>query len=70
MKVGDLVKWESVPHQFSEVNIEYGVIVQMSRTGHKTKSAQVLFMDGTKGWFDTGRLEIINESGRSGKSEK
>ena len=64
MKVGDLVKWESVPHQFSEVEIEYGVVVKMSRTGHETHSAEVLFMDGTTNWFDTQRLEVINEGGR------
>ena len=64
MKVGDFVKWETVPHQFAEVEIEYGIIIQLSRTGHKTHSAQVLFMDGTMNWFDTGRLEVINEGGR------
>lgn len=63
MKVGDLVKRESVPFEFSEVVIEYGVVLQMSRTGHETYSAQVLFLDGTSHWFDTGILEVISESG-------
>tara|TARA_B100000131_G_scaffold310921_1_gene343121 strand:+ start:1104 stop:1295 length:192 start_codon:yes stop_codon:yes gene_type:complete len=63
MKVGDLVRWESVPHQFAEIEIEYGIVIQMSRTGHETHSAQVLFMDGTANWFDTERLEIVNERG-------
>jgi len=61
MKVGDLVKRESVPYEFSEVVVEYGVVLQMSRTGHETHSAQVLFLDGTAHWFDTGILEVISE---------
>ena len=64
MKVGDLVKWESVPYEFAEVRVEYGIIIQLSRTGHQTKSAKILFTDGDTGWFDTQRLEVVNETGR------
>jgi len=61
VKVGDLVRWERVEHQFAEVDVEYGIIVQLSRTGHDTHSAQVLFMDGATDWISTGRLQIVNE---------
>ena len=64
MKVGDLVKRESVPFEFSELVIEYGVVLKMSRTGHETHSAQVLFLDGTTDWFDTGILEVVSEGRR------
>ena len=40
----------------------YGVILQMSKTGHKTESAQVLFTDGEVAWFDTQRLEVVSAS--------
>ena len=64
MKVGYLVKRESVPFEFSEVVTEYGIVIKMSRTGHETHSARVLFMDGSADWFDTGILEVVNESRR------
>ena len=64
MKVGDLVKWESVmndsmDHYYSD----YGIVIKMSRTGHKTKSAEILFSDGATAWFDTQRLVVVSESG-------
>lgn len=62
MKVGDLVKRESTPRQLSEAATEYGVVIKMSRTGHDTESAQVLFTDGELWWLDTQHLEIIDES--------
>ena len=61
MRVGDLVKWESVLNDSMEYHTEeYGVILKMSKTGHKTKSAQVLFTDGETAWFDTQFLEVIS----------
>lgn len=62
MKVGDLIVWESVPHEFAEYETHYGIIIKMSITGHKTKSAQVRFMNGDVDWFDTQRLILVNES--------
>ncbi len=65
MKVGDLVKFES---QLSDDELgdsgrtEHGLVVQISKTGHDTTSAQVLFNDGETWWVDSGRLEIINGS--------
>ena len=62
MKVGDLVKYETVPHEFAEYETHYGVIVQLSRTGHLTHSARVVFTDGEVEWFDTAVLELMNEA--------
>ncbi len=61
MKVGDLVRWNSVPHQFSEVHIQMGIVLQFSKTGHQSLSAKILFSDGTTDWINTRSLEVINE---------
>jgi hypothetical protein len=60
--VGDLVKREVVPYEFSEVVTYYGIVLQLSRTGKKTRSAKVLFNDGSSEWFDTQGLEVISAS--------
>ena len=39
----------------------YGVVIKLSRTGHTTTSAQVLFNDGELAWFDSQVLEVISE---------
>ena len=63
MKVGDLVKWESVLNDSMDYYTEeYGLVLQLSKTGHKTKSAQILFNDGETAWFDTQRLVVVSES--------
>ena len=63
MKVGDLVRWESVLNDSMDYYTEeYGLVLQLSKTGHKTKSAQVLFNDGETAWFDTQRLVVVSES--------
>ncbi len=65
MKVGDLVRWENVLNDSMDHYCnDYGVIVNMSRTGHTTHSAQVLFSDGELAWFDTQSLEVVSEAGR------
>ena len=61
MKVGDLVKYETVPYEFSEVETQVGVIVELSRTGHKTHSARVVFTDGDQAWYDTGLLRVVDD---------
>ena len=59
----DLVKWENVLNDsMDHYRTDYGVIIKMSRTGHTTHSAQVLFSDGELAWFDTQSLEVVNES--------
>ena len=63
MKVGDLVKWVSVLNDsMDHFAVEYGIVTKMSRTGHTTESAEVLFNNGETAWFDTQRLEIVSES--------
>jgi hypothetical protein len=62
MKVGDLVKLESVLNDSMDYyTVEYGIITRMSRTGHKTKSAEVLFNGGELVWYDTQVLEVVSE---------
>lgn len=61
MKVGDLVKWENVLNDsMDHYQTDYGVIIKMSRTGHTTHSAQVLFNDGELAWFDTQQLIVVS----------
>ena len=63
MKVGDLVKWENVLNDsMDHYSVDYGVVIKMSKTGHTTYSAQVLFRDGELAWFDTQRLRVVSES--------
>ena len=64
MKVGDLVRWDKNIMYSTEGHHrdEHGLVVQMSRTGHDTESAQVLFNDGETWWLDSGILEIVSES--------
>ncbi|HHZ95949.1 MAG TPA: hypothetical protein EYN67_10435 [Flavobacteriales bacterium] len=63
MKIGDLVRFESVLNDDMDRYQEaHGLVVKMSKTGHDTESAQVLFSNGETGWLDTQRLVVINES--------
>ena len=63
MKVGDLVKWENVLNDSMDHHQEqHGLVVKMSRTGHDTESAQVLFGDGETWWLDTQKLRVVSES--------
>jgi hypothetical protein len=63
MKVGDLVTLSSYCLDDREIlDEDYGVVMQLSRTGHESLSAKVIFMNGEEGWYDTKRLELINES--------
>ncbi len=40
---------------------EYGLVLQISKTGHDTISAQVLFNDGDTWWIDSEKLEVASE---------
>ena len=63
VKVGDLVKWESVLNDsMDHYTVEYGIVTKISRTGHTTHSAQILFSDGETAWLDTKKLVIVNEA--------
>ena len=66
MKVGDLVKFESVLEKEvfeTDPSRNHGLVVQISKTGHDTTSAQVLFNDGELWWMDTQKLRVVNEAG-------
>ena len=63
MKVGDLVKWENVLNDSMDHHRDHGIVVKMSRTGHESESAQILFTDGELWWMDTRKLKIVNEAG-------
>jgi len=54
MKVGDLVKDLDIDQK--------GIVVELSKTGHKSLSALVLLEDGVVVWIADECLEIINES--------
>ena len=58
MKVGDLVKWSNFAGGRPFLN---GIVIQLSRSGHTSLSARVIWSDGRTGWFDTSILEVISE---------
>jgi len=63
MKVGDLVRFESVlSDDMDRYTAAHGLVVKMSKTGHDTESAQVLFNDGEAWWVGTQRLVVVSES--------
>jgi len=65
MKIGDLVKFESeLVDDMDHHSAQYGLVMQLSKTGHDTTSVQVLFTDGDPWWVDSSRLVVVNESGR------
>jgi len=65
MKVGDLVKFESALNDdMDRYTADHGIVIQISKTGHDTTSAQVLFGDGEPWWVDSSRLMVISEAGR------
>ena len=63
MKVGDLVRWYAVQNDLAEdLDVDTGIIIEISRTGHNTLSALVMFDDSTSDWISTDALEVVNES--------
>ena len=64
MKVGDLVRWYSEGHDPEGTAVDNGLVVQLSKTGHDSLSALILFENGDLEWVpdaDAG-LEVNNES--------
>ena len=56
MKIGDLVRWESVANDNTEVIwAELGLVVEIGLT-----TALILFSDNVKVWLRINDLEIIN----------
>jgi cyclophilin family peptidyl-prolyl cis-trans isomerase len=63
VKVGDLIRWESVlTDDMDRHELSHGIVIKMSRTGHDTESAQVLFNDGETQWLDSDKLVVVSES--------
>jgi hypothetical protein len=61
VKIGDLVIWESVLNDsMDHYREDHGIVVKMSRTGHDTESAQILFADGELWWADTQKLRVVS----------
>lgn len=62
IKVGDLIKYVGVWNDdYEEVEVDYGVVLQLSNTGQNTLSARVLFQDGNVSWHAAGTMEVISE---------
>ena len=65
MKVGDLVKWEGVSNDRAEqLETDYGIVLQLSLTGHNSLSSKVLVEDGNVEWMKTTSMEVISEGRR------
>ncbi len=64
MKVVDLLYYDTPLHDDMECHTPaMGIVLKLSRTGHKTESAQVLFTRGEIAWFDTQALRVAHASG-------
>ena len=63
MKVGDLVKWYAVENDVLEgFDVDYGIVLSLSRSGASSLHAQVLFEDNTIEWLGTEYLEVVNDN--------
>ena len=63
MKIGDLVKWHAVENDvLEEFDMDYGIILSLSRSGANSLHAQVLFEDNTIEWLATESLEVISDT--------
>ena len=63
---GGLVRWGNVIDDGMDHHQgQHGLVVKRSRTGHDTKSAQVLFNDGETWWLDSDKLVVVSEAERA-----
>ena len=63
MKVGDLVKWYAVENDaLEEFDVDYGIVLSLSRSGANSLHAQILFEDNTIEWLSTEHLEVISDN--------
>ena len=63
MKVGDLVRWHSVENDVLEgFDVDYGIILSLSRSGANSLHAQILFEDNTVEWLSTKYLEVVSDN--------
>ncbi len=61
MNVGDLVRWFSVQNDTQEeFDVDYGIILKISRSGATEHRIQVLFEDNTIQWICEDFLEVIS----------
>ena len=62
MKVGDLVRWHAVTNDvLAEFDVDYGIILNLSRSGANSLHAQVLFEDNSIEWMPEKYLEVISD---------
>ena len=60
MKVGDLVRWYAVENDMlEEFDVDYGIVLSLSRSGANSLHAQILFEDNTIEWLATEYLEVV-----------
>ncbi len=65
MKVGSMVRWWSIEDHAAiteRVKFDSGLVIQLSKTGHDTESALVLFENGNLDWIPTDGLEVVDEN--------
>ena len=63
MKVGDLVRWYSVENDMlEEFDVDYGIILSLSRSGVNSLHARILFEDNTVEWLSTKYLEVVSDN--------
>ena len=59
--VGDLVRWRPTNgFDREEFDVDIGIVLRLSKSGHASLQAEVLFHDRTVSWIPDSRLEIIN----------
>ncbi len=63
MKVGDLVRYRTTIHPYSEWSVMYGIVIALSHSVTGTLSAKVHFTNGDIRWHDLGVLECTSEAG-------
>ena len=62
MKVGDLVRWTHAGRDPKRLAIDNGLVIQLSKTGHDSLSALILFENGGLKWVPGASLKVANES--------
>jgi len=63
VKAGDLVRWYSVENDMlEEFDVDYGIVLSLSRSGVNSRHAQILFEDNTIEWLATEFLEVFSDN--------
>ena len=61
MKVGDLVRYNHVPHPYADEEQSAGIVLEIHKTGRKSDSVKVHFTDGSVEWYDSAILEKLSD---------